>query len=236
MRRELLAFIIAASLVPVAVAAWHVREAKLPEGTQVHKDLRYGSDEAQAMDVYSQPGRSGAPIIVMVHGGGWSRGDKDGRGVVQAKVAHWLPRGYLFVSVNYRMLPEQSVAGQAEDVARALAYVQQHAREWGGDPGRVTLMGHSAGAHLVALLSADPALAEREGARRWNATVALDSAALDVTSIMQRRHLGLYDRAFGQDPAQWQALSPLHRLRAQAVPVMVGWSKLRPGGPLPAGE
>src|SRR4249919_3722791 len=124
MRRELLAIIIAASIVPAAIAALHVQEAKLPKGTLVRNDLRYGSDEAQAVDVYSQPGRSDAPIIVMVHGGGWSRGDKDGRGVVQAKVAQWVPRGYLFVSVNYRMLPEQDVAGQAGDVARALAYVQ----------------------------------------------------------------------------------------------------------------
>ena len=66
------------------------------------------------------------------------------------------------------------------------------------------------------------ASAEAQGARRWKATVALDSAALDVVSIMQRRHLGLYDRAFGQDPAQWRRLSPLQQLRAQAVPAIQG--------------
>jgi acetyl esterase/lipase len=181
--------------------------------------------------VYSPRGASSAPVIVMVHGGGWRRGDKDGRGVVDAKVAHWLPRGFVFVSVNYRMLPQQDVAGQAADVARALAYVQQHAREWGGDPARLTLMGHSAGAHLVALLSADPALAARHGAQRWNATISLDSAALDVGSIMRRRHLGLYDDAFGSDPQAWRALSPIEQLSRQAVPVLAVCSTRRPDHP-----
>lgn len=203
----------------------------LPANAKVSRDLAYGSDPAQAIDVYTTPARTSKPIIVMVHGGGWKRGDKDSSNVIDGKLAHWLPRGYVFVSVNYRMLPQQDVAGQAADVARALAYVQQHAPEWGGDPGQLTLMGHSAGAHLVALLSADPALAAREGARRWNATVSLDSAALDVGAIMQRRHLGLYDAAFGTDPATWKALSPLQQLTREAVPVLAVCSTLRPDHP-----
>jgi acetyl esterase/lipase len=129
------------------------------------------------------------------------------------------------------MLPGQDVAGQAADVARALAYVQQHAHAWGGDAGRLTLMGHSAGAHLVALLSADPRLAARHGTRRWNATVSLDSAALDVESIMQRRHLGLYDDAFGADAATWNQLSPIRQLTREAVPVLAVCSTLRPDHP-----
>ena len=224
--------VLAATLAPCAGASMFHHEPDLPEHAQVQRDLAYGRDPAQAVDVYAMPGRQAArPLIVMVHGGGWRRGDKEYKGVVEAKVAHWLPRGYVFVSVNYRMLPQQDVAGQAEDVARALAFVQQHAREWGADPARLTLMGHSAGAHLVALLSADPARAARFGARRWNATVSLDSAALDVGAIMQRRHLGLYDAAFGGDPATWRALSPIRQLTRQAVPVLAVCSTLRPDHP-----
>jgi acetyl esterase/lipase len=232
MRLALCSFVIATTLASVAGASLFHPGPDLPKGTQLRRDLAYGADESQALDVYSLP-RDGAarPIIVMVHGGGWRRGDKNYRGVVEQKVAHWLPRGYLFVSVNYRMLPQQDVAGQAADVARALAYVQKHAREWGGDAGRLTLMGHSAGAHLVALLSADPRLAERHGAHRWNATVSLDSAALDVDAIMQRRHLGLYDDAFGTDAASWQAVSPIRQLTRDAVPVLAVCSTLRPDNP-----
>jgi acetyl esterase/lipase len=232
MRLAVPAFVLAISLATGAGASLFHPSADLPEHAQVHRDIAYGSDPAQALDVYWMGASSSArPIIVMVHGGGWSRGDKDGRGVVQGKIEHWLPRGYLFVSVNYRMLPRQDVAGQAADVARAVAYVQQHAREWGGDPDRLTLMGHSAGAHLVALLSSDPALAARHGAQRWNVTVSLDSAALDVGAIMQRRHLALYDDAFGSDPATWRSLSPLQQLTRQAIPVLAVCSTLRPDHP-----
>jgi arylformamidase len=232
MRLALISLVLAITLASSAAAGLFHPEPELPEHARVQRDLHYGADPAQAVDVYAMDAQAAArPIIVMVHGGGWRRGDKDYKGVVEAKVAHWLPRGYLFVSVNYRMLPQQHVAGQAADVARALAFVQKHAREWGGDPRRLTLMGHSAGAHLVALLSADPATAARYGAARWSATVSLDSAALDVEAIMQRRHLGLYDEAFGADPGEWKAVSPIRQLKPQAIPVLAVCSTLRPDRP-----
>jgi acetyl esterase/lipase len=224
-------------LAPCAGASLFHREARLPAGTEVRRDLAYGSDPAQALDVYSLGSHAGRrPVIVMVHGGAWAFGDKEYRGVVQSKLAHWLPRGVIFVSVNYRMLPRQDVGGQAEDVARALAFVQQHAQEWGGDPEHLTLMGHSAGAHLAALLSADPERARAFGVRRWNATVALDSAALDVVAIMERPHHELYDRAFGADPAAWRGLSPLHQLGARAVPLLAVCSTQRPDRPCDQAE
>jgi len=232
MHRRLLPVLFCLLLAPAAGASLFHWQASLPRGTQVQRDLAYGSAPAQALDVYSLPGHAGPrPIIVMVHGGAWAFGDKDYKGVVESKVAHWLPRGYVFVSVNYRMLPDLDVAGQAGDVARALAFVQQHAREWNGDPANLVLMGHSAGAHLAALLSADPALAARHGAQRWRATISLDSAALDVGAIMQRPHLGLYDDAFGADPATWRQLSPIERLTPQAVPVLAVCSTLRADQP-----
>ena len=190
--------------------------------------IAYGSDPAQQIDVYAAQGTRGpAPIIMMVHGGGWRHGDKQARGVVRNKLERWQPRGFLFVSVNYRMLPQADVPTQAADVARALAYVQTHAASWGGDPDRIVLMGHSAGAHLAALLSADPSLATRAGARRWLGTVALDSAALDVPSVMGRRHMPLYDKAFGSDPAFWRSVSPIDALTAQAVPLLAVCSTTR---------
>lgn len=219
-------------LLPLALgASWLRRAPDLPEGAQLRRDLAYGPDPAQALDVYSLPGGGARPLIVMVHGGAWAAGDKQYKGVVEGKAAHWLPRGNVFVSVNYRLLPDQDVAGQAGDVARALAYVQRHAQEWGADPSRLTLVGHSAGAHLAALLSADPARAEAFGAHRWRATVALDSAALDVAAVMERPHLRLYDRAFGAQPASWRQLSPLHALGARAVPLLAVCSTQRPDRP-----
>ena len=222
-----------------SAAAWSLRdrgaEASLPEGVRVERDLAYGADPAQSLDVYLPMGEGrDRPVILMVHGGGWRTGDKAARGVAPAKVAAWVPAGAVFVSINYRMLPARDALAQREDVARALAFVQAHARDWGGDPDRVVLMGHSAGAHLVALLSADPSRARAFGARPWRGTVVLDSAAVDVPALMGRRHLPLYDAAFGRDPARWRLASPRHALARSAVPMLLACSTQRRDRPCDA--
>jgi arylformamidase len=181
-------------------------------------DVAYGPASAQKLDIYAPAAAKGAPVIVMVHGGAWRTGDKARDGVVTAKVGHFVPRGYVFVSIDYRMLPEAGPLAQAEDVARALAFVQSRAATFGGDPRRVVLMGHSAGAHLVALLAAAPEIVTKAGATPAMATIALDSAAYDVPAIMNARHLPLYDRAFGGDPADWRQVSPIDRLGAGRAP------------------
>lgn len=194
-------------------------------------NVAYGNDPRQQLDVYAPDVVHAAPVILMVHGGGWRRGDKTSRGVVSNKADRWLARGLIVVSINYRMRPDADPWQQASDVARALAFVQSHASGWGGDATKIILMGHSAGAHLVALLTADPALAHRAGAQPWLGTVSIDSGALDVPAIMQRHHLQLYDTAFGADPRFWQTVSPLHVLSSRALPLLAICSTVRPDHP-----
>lgn len=200
----------------------------LPSGVRVLTDVAYGSRTRQRMDVYL-PARklAGAPVILMVHGGAWRLGDKGMRSVVDNKVARWVSRGFILISTNYTLLPEANPEEQAHDVAQALALAQGRATEWGGDPEKFILMGHSAGAHLVALLTASPAMALKQGARPWLGAVALDSAAFDVTQIMEGRHLPLYDRTFEKDPAFWRCASPLHQLSAAAYPLLAVCSTQR---------
>jgi arylformamidase len=181
----------------------------LPAGTRVERDLAYGNHPAQRLDLYRPAGDGPFPLIVFVHGGGWRRGDKAMPRLVQHKLRHWLPRGWAFASLNYRMLPEADVLAQAADVGAALVFVQRQAAAMSIDPGRIVLMGHSAGAHLAALLAADPPPALPP----WRATVVIDTAALDMVAVMQRPHFGFYDPVFGTDPAFWRAASPTHRLR-----------------------
>jgi acetyl esterase/lipase len=197
-------------------------------------DIAYGETPAQKMDVYLPAHAEHAPVIFMVHGGGWRRGDKAASQVVDNKVARWVAQGYVFISVNYRMLPEADPLMQADDVARALAAAQSRAATWGADPDKFILMGHSAGAHLVALLAAGPARARALGARPWLGTVVLDSAAVDVAQIMQRRHMRLYDEAFGKDEAFWKSASPIQQLSAEAKPMLLVCSTTRPDKPCDA--
>lgn len=179
------------------------------------------------MDVYLPPKARNAPIIVMVHGGAWKAGSKSAAGVVDNKVAHWLPQGFIFVSVETRLVPQANPLEQAQDVAAALASVQRKASGWGGDASRIVLMGHSAGAHLVALVSADRSIAEKAGVRPWAGTVALDSAAYDVTKIMKQRHAGFYDDAFGSDPAFWTRVSPSLQAKGDGPRMLLVCSSLR---------
>lgn len=215
----------------------------LPKGTRIIKDVAYGSDAKQKFDVYipattpdnasnpSSHDNKAMPVIFMVHGGAWANGGKAMGRVVENKAARWLPKGFIFISTDYRMLPTLQAREQAEDVALALAVAQSKAKEWGGDPSQFIVMGHSAGAHLVALLAASPDVTLQFGVRPWLGTIALDSAAYDLSAIMSTKHYGFYDKAFGKDPGYWRASSPLHKLEVPGVPFLAVCSSKRPDRP-----
>ena len=217
-------------------ARGRIAPADLPPGVRVLRDVPYGEHARQRMDVYLPPDPRQAPVIFMVHGGAWRIGDKSMRNVVKNKVQHWVAQGFVFVSVNYRLVPDANPVQQAQDVSRALAAAQAAATGWGADPARFVLMGHSAGAHLVALVNAAPAQAQAVGARPWLGTVALDSAVMDVAPVMRARHLGFYDQAFGSDPAFWDAASPQQQLSAGAPPLLAVCSTRRADKPCVAAE
>lgn len=204
----------------------------VPSSVKQISDIAYGSDPRQRIDAYlpAQP-IANAPVIVMVHGGAWMVGNKAMANVTDNKVAYWVKqKGYVLVSVGYRLSPQVDPLVHARDVATALAKAQSLAPSWGADPARVILMGHSAGAHLVALLGASPALARESGAQPWLGTVALDSAALDLERIMAQRHMRFYDRVFGADPAFWRSVSPMAVLATGATPMMLVCSSQRADG------
>ena len=200
----------------------------LPPGTRVLHEVAYGDDPRQRFDVYLPPQTRDAPVVLFVHGGGWANGNKDAPRAIEGKAGDWLPKGYVLVSTNYRLVPDADPLAQARDVARALAEVQRSARSWGADPARVLLAGHSAGAHLAALVGATDALWRAAGARPPRGVLALDSGVLDVPEMMRRPRLpSLYGQAFGDDPGDWAAVSPQHRLDRHAVPMLLVCSTRR---------
>jgi arylformamidase len=202
-------------------------EVPLPAGVLLERDLAYGSHALQRFDVYYPEHVPSAPVIFMVHGGAWRFGDKGMSAVFENKVARWVPQGLVFISVNYRLLPEADALAQVDDVAQALVRAQEEAARFGGDRSRFVLMGHSAGAHLVALLAADPERALRLGATPWLGTVSLDSGAMNVVEIMQAPHSSMYDQAFGSDPRRWRAASPFHQLHSAVAPFLAVCSSRR---------
>ncbi|PZP57510.1 MAG: esterase [Micavibrio aeruginosavorus] len=177
------------------------------------RDISYGPQKEQKIDVYLPSAPKAAPVIFMVHGGGWKNGDKEMSRVVENKAARWVGAGFIFISVNYPMLPDSSVSQQTDNIAKALAFSQQEAGKWGGDKNKFILMGHSAGGHLVSLLNANPDPVYKMGASEWLGTVSLDSAGMDIVKAMKMPHFKLYDEVFGSmNEEGWASLSPYHQL------------------------
>lgn len=136
------------------------------EGYAVVKDLTYAADERQRLDLYiPEQAGSSAPILVFFYGGSWKSGiRRDYRFIGEAFAA----RGYLVVIPDYRLYPAARFPTFVEDGAQALKWVEQHASRYGGDPSRIILAGHSAGAHLAALLLFDRSYLAAVGfERRW---------------------------------------------------------------------
>jgi acetyl esterase/lipase len=186
-----------------AISAWAAENEK--------QTLSYGSDELQAVDYWAGANRN-SPLVVFVHGGGWKRGDKqmmDG----SAKLSHWRELGYAVASINYRLVPDNTVEEQAADVASAVAHLRDNAVRLGFDADRIVLIGHSAGAHLVALVGTDPQYLRGAGMQLDDVLgiVPLDGAAYDVAYQLDHAGLlmrGTYRQAFGTDAARHRRLSP----------------------------
>jgi acetyl esterase/lipase len=123
-------------------------------------DVPYGTRPRQQLDVYSPWNAKDKPIIVFWYGGGWENGRKSQYRFVGAALAK---AGYVAVLPDYRLYPEVKFPAFVEDGAEALAWVASHAVEIGGDPKRIYVAGHSAGAHLAAMLAYDRSRLDRVG-------------------------------------------------------------------------
>lgn len=186
--------------------------ATAAEPVSTAREFAYGADAKQRLDLSLPAAKGKKPVLLFIHGGGWSIGDK--RHSAQLKQQFITGLGWAYVSTNYRLVPDATVEQQAADVAAAIAWIRNHAAEQGLDPDRIVLMGHSAGAHLAALVAADTRYLGAAGVPvdAIDGVILLDGAGYDVAKQMgagPRRIRGMYHDAFGTDPARQQALSPI---------------------------
>lgn len=205
------------SLAAAVPANWH---GEAP----VSQEYAYGSNASQQMDFWPVKGKS-APVILYIHGGGWSQGDKAHDTTTKAE--HFATRRYAFASMNYRLVPHATVEQQATDVANALGWLRQRAGDLGIDRRRIVLMGHSAGAHLAALVATDPAYLKAAGVPAGSiaGVVLLDGAAFHVPSQLGVGGPGMQQmrrNAFGDEEARHLVLSPVaHAAKPNAGPFLI---------------
>jgi arylformamidase len=197
----------------------------------VKRDIPYAdpAHERQVLDVYSPKGAKDLPVVFWIHGGGWQAGDKSG---VQQKPQAFVEKGFVFVSTNYRLLPGVDMATIVRDIARSIHWVHDHIAEYGGDPKRLLVMGHSAGAQLAALICTDDRYLKSEGLSLdiIKGCVPVDGDTYDVPAIIEtaetRRRVHGQPRAkfghrekFGDDPAKHRDFSAVaHVAEGKGIP------------------
>ncbi len=215
-------------LVLLLAACVVLQEARAQE---VKRNIAYAqpAHERQVLDVYYQPGAANRPVVFWIHGGGWQTGDKSD---VHIKPKVFVDKGFVFVSTNYRLLPSVDMETIVRDIARSIRWVHDHIAQFGGDPQRLLVMGHSAGAQLAALVSIDDRYLKSEGLSLSiiKGCVPVDGDTYDVPAIIEtaetrRRVHGLppitygHREKFGNDPAKHRDFSAVtHVAKDKGIP------------------
>jgi acetyl esterase/lipase len=197
----------------------------------VKRNIPYAdpAHERQVLDVYSPQNAKNLPVVFWIHGGGWEGGDKTD---VQIKPQVFMAKGFIFVSVNYRLLPNVDMATIVRDIAKAIHWVHDHIAEHGGDPKRLLIMGHSAGSQLAALICTDERYLKAEGLSLdiTKGCVPVDGDTYDVPAIIETaetrwRVHGLprakfgHREKFGNDPAKHRDFSAVaHVAKDKGIP------------------
>jgi arylformamidase len=201
------------------------------EGQVVKSNIPYGdaSHERQVLDIHAPQDAKNLPVVFWIHGGGWQTGDKTS---VQGKPQAFMAKQFVFVSTNYRLLPHVDMGTIVRDIAKSIHWVHDHIAEHGGDPKRLFVMGHSAGAQLAALICIDDRYLKAEGLALAiiKGCVPVDGDTYDVPAIIQtaetrRRAHGLplptfgHREKFGNDPAKHRDFSAVtHVTGGKGIP------------------
>lgn len=175
-----------------------------------------------SLDVYAPPSGDNLPVICWIHGGGWQFGSKER---VDLKKDALNEKGMVLVSINYRLHPKADYKGQAGDVAQAIRWVKTHAKEFGGSPELIFVMGHSAGAHLAALVSTDERYLKEQGLtlKDIRGAILLDGAAYDIPRQIELAALprmkNMYETVFTKDQKKQRDASPItHVKKGKSIP------------------
>ena len=157
--------------------------AQLPP-TAANVSYAEPAHERQVLDVYSPKDAKDLPVMFWIHGGGWQAGDKSD---VQLKPQVFTERGFIFVSTNYRLLPEVDMGTIMRDIARSLGWVHRNIAARGGDPRRIFVGGHSAGAQLAALICTDDRYLKAEGVpfAVLRGCVPVDGDTYDIPAMIE---------------------------------------------------
>ena len=197
----------------------------------VQRDIPYATpaDPRQKVDIYAPEGARNLPVVFWIHGGGWQTGDRTN---IQVKPQAFVDKGFVFVSTGYRLLTNVEMATIFRDIAKSVRWVHEHIAEHGGDPKRILVMGHSAGAQLAALICIDDRYLKTKGLSLAfiKGCVPVDGDTYDVPAIIETVETRLrvhgmpmpkfgHRVKFGNDPAKHRDYSAVtHVTKGKGIP------------------
>jgi hypothetical protein len=217
LRRGLKVSLLVATIVLSLKSGLHATTATWLGQKVQHSDISYDLRSREALkklDIYTFKRARNLPVMVYVHGGGWQKGDKS---AVHLKADFFNDKKYVFVSVNYRLVPDIEFPANVYDVAKAVVWVKRNISKYGGNPNKIFTMGHSAGAHLVTLVSTDGKYLESFGSSNSiiTATISNDTKGYDITEVITQGgpiRKRIYITAFGLNPKVWREASPINHV------------------------
>ncbi len=184
------------------------------------RDIPYGSDPRQVLDVFAPDGACGLPVLVFVHGGAFVRGEKDQTPWIHANVPlSFAAHGFVAFNVEYRLAPQASWPGGAADVRDAVLWIAKHAAEWGGDPRRIFLMSHSAAGSHCATAAWDDRVRPEHGLPI--AGLVLLSPRIVADTRPDNPNADGVRAYYGNDPTLYADRSPIHKVRADVAPTLI---------------
>lgn len=188
-------------------------------------DIPYASIEGSpsrftSLDIHVPTGQEQCPVILFLHGGTWIQGDKKGG---NSKIHIFIDAGWILVSVNYRLSPNVKHPAHVRDVAKAIVWVYHNISRYHGDPEQIFLLGHSAGAHLAALVTLDHQYLQVFGEDTGiiQGVIGLDSGAYYLPALFRSEpeNFMFFTLAFGKDSDIWEEASPImHVADAKKIP------------------
>jgi acetyl esterase/lipase len=191
------------------------------DGVTVSRNIAYGEDAKQILDIYQPQGQTGAPVVIYLHGGAYVRGDKDQYGEIYGNILTWFARqGALGINATYRLAPAAKWPAAADDVRAMVKWAKENAARFGGNPNRIYLIGHSAGATHVASYVFDRDLQPASGPGVSGAVLISGRYRLEyVPADPNGKNMQAY---FGEDSTAYSNRSPVSHIRdGERVPVFV---------------
>ena len=219
--KPITALLIAAALLSQVQAQTPPTKSNIPYVENGH--------ERHVLDIYAPPNASNLPVVFWIHGGGWQAGDKSD---VKLKPQWFMDKGFVFVSTNYRLLPDVDMGTLIRDVAKSFGWMQKHIAEYGGDQKRVLVGGHSAGAQLAAIICTDERYLKEVGVSFdvLIGCVPVDGDTYDVPAIIETAETRLrvhgfppptngHRQKFGNTPGNHKDFSAVtHIAKGKGIP------------------